>query len=341
MGETLRLSARVAVGGAVPDLPGATLAVHIVAPLPVDLAADPVVLFCAPGGGMTRLYYDLGGPNDRRFSFAEAMARNGWITIAFDHLGAGDSSPVDDGYMIDPARVTAAHAAAVAAMAERLRAGLDGYPPVPSFRTIGVGHSMGGMVAGWVQAHHRPYDAMLILGSGPYGFISELDTGLHPLAGDPDRARGELVDRMRALGIAPRLVLTSNPRSRAIFRGGDPAAIAWMRQVRTPILSVVGSFTMIPEGWAPEAAAIDVPLLLLFGDDDICPEPRDVPGWFSGSRDITLHILADTGHSHFAFPSIDTLTRRAAAWIRSIEKTSNGAAAKAVPNPREFSECVS
>jgi len=338
--QMVRMEDRVAVGAAVPDLPDATLAVRIVAPPSADLAAQPTVLFCAPGGGMTRLYYDLGDTDDRRFSFAEAMARQGWITVAIDHLGAGESSAVEDGYMIDPARITAAHAAAVQIMAERLRAGLDGYPPVPAFRMIGVGHSMGGMVAGWVQAHHRLYEAMVILGSGPYGFIAELDQGLHPLANDPDRARGEIVERMKALGIAPRLVLKSNPRSRAIFRGGDPAAVGWMRAARTPILSVVGSFTMIPKGWAPEAAAIDVPLLLMFGDDDICPEPRAVPGWFSSCPDISLGILADTGHSHFAFPSIDALTRRVAAWIQSVEDIRNSTATKAVPKPREFSECA-
>jgi len=339
--QIVRMEDRVAVGAEVPDLPDATISVRIVAPSPQGLAAEPAVLFCAPGGGMTRRYYDLGDADDRRFSFAEAMARQGWIVIAFDHLGAGESSPVDDGYLVDPMRITAAHAAAVRTMAERLRGGLDGYPPVPSFRTIGIGHSMGGMVASWVQAHHRLYDAMVILGAGPYGFLAELDQGLHSLANDPYRARGEIVARMKALGLAPSLVLKSNPRSRAIFRGGDPAAVAWMRAARTPILSVVGSFTMIPGGWAPEAAAIDVPLLLMFGDDDICPEPRDVPAWFSACPDISLGILADTGHSHFAFPSIDALTRRVAAWIRSVGDIRSSTAMNAVQSPGEPIECVS
>jgi hypothetical protein len=58
--------------------------------------------------------------------------------------------------------------------------------------------------------------------------------------------------------------------------------------------------------------------MLVFGDADICSEPRGVPVWFPGTHDITLVVLAETGHNHFAHVSIDALARRIAAWVHSL-----------------------
>ena len=63
--------------------------------LPVDVPAAPVALFCLPGGGMNRAYFNLRGAGG--FSFAAHLAARGFIVVTLDHLGVGDSSRPQDG----------------------------------------------------------------------------------------------------------------------------------------------------------------------------------------------------------------------------------------------------
>lgn len=318
MSSAHRVDKDIYLGDAVPDVPDATVAVRLVLPPAGKLAASPRAFFCAPGGGMSKEYFDLGDDTDRRWSFAEAMACAGHITVAIDPLGGGASAPVPDGYLLTPEAMAAAYAVAVRAVRAELAVGLDGYPPLPELLSIGAGHSMGGMVVTWAQAHCGLHDGLLVMGSGPYGLTEDLMEPLRPLAGDPHRARAEIVDSMRAAGLPPYMELRSSDRSRSIFRGGEAAGLVWLRPARIPLAMVPGSFVMIPESWAPEAAVIDKPVLLLFGDEDIGPEPRQVPAWFKASPDITVTVMPGTGHSHFVFPSFPLLTRRVLAWAAAL-----------------------
>src|SRR6185312_7250360 len=107
------------------------------------------VLYCLPGGGMSRRYFDLDAPG---FSMAEHLAAQGFVVVTIDHPGVGESPPPDDPWTLTPDVV----ADAAAAVAE-LDAQLGGIP-------IGVGHSMGGMLTVTVQARHRPYAGLGLLG---------------------------------------------------------------------------------------------------------------------------------------------------------------------------------
>ena len=81
-----------------------TLALEVVAPPPVA-AAPPVVLFCFPGGGMSRRYFDLTAPG---YSFAEYASERGFVVILADHPGVGDSDAPDDGWTLTPETVALA-----------------------------------------------------------------------------------------------------------------------------------------------------------------------------------------------------------------------------------------
>jgi hypothetical protein len=63
-----------------------TLAMEVIAPAPAA-AASPVVLFCFPGGGMSRRYFDLTAAG---YSFAEYASARGFVMV----LVAG-SMPAD------------------------------------------------------------------------------------------------------------------------------------------------------------------------------------------------------------------------------------------------------
>lgn len=293
------------------------VAATFVVPPPATWPTTPVVLICLPGGAMSKRYFDLSPGDDRSFSFAEAMAAHGLITVAIDHPGVGDSSGPDDPYSLDPDAVAATDHAAVQAALATLRAGIDAGTPIDRCRVIGVGHSMGGMLTGLIQGRYARYDAVALLGAGPDGFRAQLPAGLQPLADDPVTARREIVPRLRAMAFPPLQRLERRGGGGSVFRGGDRRGVDALREAATELIAACGLFSMIPGAWAPEAAAIRVPLLLVFGDDDICPDPRGVPALFPGTGDITLLVLPATGHSHFVFPSRARLFERFASWALS------------------------
>src|SRR5215469_16267266 len=59
----------------------------------------PVVLVCLPGMSYTKAYYHLevpGFPLDA-YSFAVHMVKRGFLVVALDHLGVGESTQPADG----------------------------------------------------------------------------------------------------------------------------------------------------------------------------------------------------------------------------------------------------
>jgi pimeloyl-ACP methyl ester carboxylesterase len=75
---------------------------------------------------------------------------------------------------------------------------------------------------------------------------------------------------------------------------------------------------MIPGSSAPECARIDTPVFLAVGDRDIAGPPHQIPASFSGSRDVTLLVLPETGHCHFLFASRRGLFTRAQGWVEAV-----------------------
>jgi len=72
------------------------------------------VLFCFPGGGMSRRYYDLEVPAATGcYSMARYLAGLGHLTVTVDHVGVGDSSRPTDGFSLTPQVVADVDAAAV------------------------------------------------------------------------------------------------------------------------------------------------------------------------------------------------------------------------------------
>jgi len=291
---------------------------RIVLPTPSRSRERPIVFFCFPGGALTGAYFDLGEDDDRAYSFAQAMAEAGHVTVAFDHPGVGLSSRPEDGYALHPDLVAAADHAAVSAVMTRLREGLDGAAPLAGALAVGVGHSMGGVILGLMQNRFRPFSAVAILGSGPYGLAEHLPEALKPLTNDPQAARQQIAARLREASIPSYMDLTPTPESQAIFHGGDRRGVAAMKAARTNLIVLPGFFAMIPGSWAPEAASIDVPVLLAYGDRDICADPYATPSFFKGSGDVTLLVLRQTGHSHFIFPAREGLWRRIDQWANSM-----------------------
>jgi pimeloyl-ACP methyl ester carboxylesterase len=157
---TIKHSVRVNVSDAA-KLPNTYIAATIIAPRQVS--RRPIIAAAFPGGGYSRGYWDiqwLGG-----YSEAEYHVDRGWLFLAIDHLGVGESS------LPDPALLTFecmanANAAATQAIVSGLRSGtlLESLGPLETPFVIGIGQSMGGCVSIVTQAMQRPFDALAVLG---------------------------------------------------------------------------------------------------------------------------------------------------------------------------------
>jgi alpha-beta hydrolase superfamily lysophospholipase len=311
----------IPVGRVFDDEPEAVFAVTVTAPEAARLVDPPPVYFCVPGGGLDRGYYDLRAGASMRFSFAAQMAERGGITVAIDPLGIGGSTRPRRGFEL----TAEVHARALArlhdAVSERLRAGslLATLPPLPGLLSIGVGHSVGALLILFQQVAERDYDALALLGFGTQGLPSALDDELRKYAGDAAGARANATRLAQRWYDDPYPVLEVAGRGREIYGGRpDPQAMQAMRGCRAPLLATVAVFVIIPGSSAPEGARVDVPLLLAAGDSDLCGPARELAADFPRSPAVSVLELADTGHSHFAFPSVDELFPRLAAWAGSL-----------------------
>ena len=72
--------------------------------------------------------------------------------------------------------------------------------------------------------------------------------------------------------------------------------------------------SMVRGSFRKEVEAIDVPLFFAFGDHDIGIPPKDAPKDFINAPSAEVHILEMTGHNHFAFSSIEVLSREFDGW---------------------------
>lgn len=324
------VSLRIDTGVAVPGGTPLHVAIEVRAPRQASLGAAPVVLVCQPGGGMNRRYWDLmpgngsGGDaaNDISFSFARQMAGRGFIVVYLDHPAVGESDRPEDGYALTPDVVVRADQAAVAQVLSSLRAGslMPELPPLPDLVAIGVGHSMGAMTTLLQQAMFKPYAGLALLGFSTRGMPEYVSPEVKELAQDPPKVRAELERLARATFQVPYPEVKPSPQSNSIFAGStaDPRGVEAIKVARDKMLPMLAYLSMIPGNVAPEAAQIEVPLFLALGERDIAGPPHQVPAAFPKSRDLSLHILPETGHSHFLFPARTGLFNRLGGWARLV-----------------------
>lgn len=311
-------------------LPGETaLQIAVEIQLPQSHKTKPVVFVCLPGGGMNRHFYDLmpdaeAPDGDGSFSFARAMTAQGFIVVMIDYLGLGDSDKPADGYALTPEVLVTANAHVVETVLGQLRSGNlhAGLPAMPSLRSIGVGHSMGGMLTVLQQAQHHPHDALVLLGFGTDGLPDFLTPEVRALATDTGAVRAQLVELARSMFKVPYPRIGRSPRGNDLYGSSnvDARGVNALKEAIEPILPVPAFMSMLPGNVAPEAAQINVPVFLGIGDRDMVGPPHRVPASFPASRDLSLHVLPETGHSHFLFPARSGLFARLAIWAESITK---------------------
>src|SRR5438105_3102909 len=113
MNDIRRRDLRLDVSDATGLAPGTVSAAWLFYSRSVNVGRRATVLFCLHGGGYTRGYFHLQVPGYRDYSFAEHLARKGYIVVAIDHLGMGDSTHPENAGVLSSRVVAAANHAVV------------------------------------------------------------------------------------------------------------------------------------------------------------------------------------------------------------------------------------
>jgi pimeloyl-ACP methyl ester carboxylesterase len=269
------------------------------------------VLYCLPGGGMSRRYFDI--PLEG-YSMAAHLAENGFLVATIDHPAIGDSPVPPDPWSLTPAVVADADAAAV----RELHGQLGGMP-------IGIGHSMGAMLTVTLQARHSLYAGLGLLG---YAHVAHYeDTELasflsgeeRALVGKPELIADRIADLARERFGQP-LPRGTTTRSELLLAGMPvpDEAFAALDECLAPLLACCGLASMMKYTSA-DVRSIDVPLFIGFGERDITGDARSTATSLVRCPDITLFQLPDAGHNHNVAPNRSALWDRMSAWAERIE----------------------
>ncbi|MBP7335685.1 hypothetical protein [Niveispirillum sp.] len=267
------------------------------------------VIYASPGGGYGRLYYDMHFTGHEGYSQAAHHVEAGHILVAYDHLGVGESD-VSELSTLTIEDIADADHAAVQQVRDGLIAGtlLATYPPLPDAVHIGIGQSMGGGVTIIMQARHRSFDAIGVLGYSAIHTVLPQRTEEQAAAAkaqyqfDRHTDPAALSVAATAAGVAdfiypfhwedvPADIL------KADMEGGYP-----IRRTAPPF----GSLTipncvvamMGPGFVARDAAVVDVPVFLGFGERDTSADFREEPSAYTNAGDITLVIVPTMAHMH-------------------------------------------
>lgn len=288
------------------------------------LASPPVVCFAFPGGGYGRHYYDLDLPGTPGGEAGYHCDR-GWIFVACDHLGVGEST-VPPGNVLSYENVARANHATVKAVMAKLEGGelLPELAPVAGAVTLGIGQSMGGCFTIVLQGQHAPFDGIASLGYSAIHTVvpgrpgapqpqwpwiprgSNLDAplivnraamaaaektvlGKEDLQGDPSQGEHPFSWCFHYDDVAAELVAID-----LNARNPDGSLPRW-RSATTPPCAIQ---MVAPGTVAPEAAAIDVPVLVAVGERDVVPDPWQEPRAFKSAGDVTVFVCPRMGHMH-------------------------------------------
>jgi pimeloyl-ACP methyl ester carboxylesterase len=267
------------------------------------------LLVCLPGGTYTQGYFDLRVPGYAGYSFAEHMVAKGFAVVTFDMLGTGNSTRTQRDIELGD------QAAALAVAMRRLPAMIGRDGPF-----VCVGHSMGGYVGILQQASARSYAAQAILGTTnlwvePLGLPSELVDAASTPAGRA-AVMGEILAGMPERYLEP----DRSPMLHWFHLDDVPPAVVEFDTATTATVVPrrCAAAASVPGVTRDEAALIDVPVFLAYGEIDVSPAPREEAAVFAASRDVTVYVLAHSAHCHNMASTRALIWDRMAAWCDAV-----------------------
>lgn len=290
--------------------------------LPERPAEARGVLLCLAGGTYDKHYWHIDIDRHPGYSFGEHMAAAGFVVIAVDHLGVGGSTdPIASG-VLGLELLAKGDIEVARQVRKRLQRGElhDDLPPI-TVPLIGVGHSMGACLTTMVQATTHPYDAVVLLGYGVQ--ITNVYEATADAQDLETRIQQTIEVSCQITGAEPTDSHTFAPREYLLelfYAGEVPEAVVdadTAVQSRVPVRAAAEVTTPgIVERYAP---LVDVPVFLAFGAAmDVSPNPYAEPANYTGSPDVTMHLVPKSGHCHnFASHRVQ-LWDRIGAWLIAV-----------------------
>ena len=129
-----------------------------------NLPATLTLVVCLHGGSCSRSYFHP--PYlDPSYSFAEFMTDRGYLVLALDNLGMGESSRPEPESKLTLNMIAEANHLATQQCVQALRSNQWGTLAESTSLTVaGLGHSMGGMLVTYQQAHYKSFDRLIVAG---------------------------------------------------------------------------------------------------------------------------------------------------------------------------------
>ena len=244
--------------------------------------------------------------------------------VAFDHPGVGESDAVVDPFAITPSLVARCHDRAVREVRNRVESGTlaPDVEPVAHPFVVGLGHSMGGLIAIAQQGLFRSFDALVVFGHSGFGLPEVLTAAeLEVTAARHDllEIEEQIEQLARARFTQPSDVPRKQPARGTFFADDVPPAVrrAFEGQA-VPLLPTCGLASMMPHSAGHQAASVDVPVFLCLGDEDLAVDRYGAIGLYRSSPDATVYLLEASGHCHNQASSRAQLWERTVGWIDEI-----------------------
>jgi pimeloyl-ACP methyl ester carboxylesterase len=286
------------------------LAATVHVPCDAHAAGQVPLVVCLPGGGYNRRYFDLNEPG---YSEARHHMDRGVIVVAIDHLRVGKSDIPD---LDDASLEMAAEAnhAVLKVILERLGSGTlcDGLAPIEPLAVIGEGQSMGGHIALLMQANHRSFHGLAMLGS------SAVCTRL------PSERTGEEICLLGKDNPSEGLAALRSFDKRFAFHWEDVPERYAGADAESPGAYWLSATTpnagggLVPGHLSSKAATLTVPILIGMGERDVCQDPlREVAAYMS-SRDVSYFVVPRMAHMHNFAGTRVTMWKRLSAFIAQV-----------------------
>jgi pimeloyl-ACP methyl ester carboxylesterase len=310
---------------------------HVVAAwafVPERLVSPPTVLFCEHGGsGVTKSYWHMEIPGYPGYSFAEYFASRGYVVVATDDLGVGESSRPEDSWGVTSLVTAQGNRAVVDHVVAALAAGTlsDRLGPVTDPLLIGISHGRGGMMKIREQAHHATYHALAIMGfmnsreskNLPPDFwgapllpiVADLTAGKRGLEAEQE------LTKLRGNPLVQPSASKREAMNALYFMDDVPAAVveadmaAGTSQDPGPVTMAA---LMIGGVAADDAGRIEVPVFLGWSQKDASKNSRLEPTFYTSSPDVTFNLLPNSGHCQNFASTREQHWRRLALWFHDV-----------------------
>ncbi len=278
----------------------------------------PMWLLCIPGATYRGLaYFDRQVPGFSPFAYsmARVLAAQGICSVVIDNLGTGDSPlpPHVSGWQLTLSVYADAYRQLTEQLRELLACGtlVSGLAPLDARRLflVGVGHSMGAMLAIALQASYPVCDALCLLGFGATIPFAQLCSQVG-LSNDA----AAIAQSVTPAGYLP-------PAMRSVLRAFfySPAVPAALKEAdeQDAVLIPAGLLALLSGNLAEDQARIRCPLFLGFAADrEATAQPQREPEAYANVHSLTLFVQSNAYHCANFEPTRFDLWDEIAAWLR-------------------------